>query len=48
VLRRLADDGAEAVIPGCTKTALVVGPDDSTVPLSTPQSCMRQARPDMR
>jgi aspartate racemase len=33
VIRRLADDGAEAVILGCTEIALLVGPDDSPVPL---------------
>ena len=32
VIRRLADDGAEGVIYGCTEIELLVGQDDSPVP----------------
>ena len=33
VIRRLADDGAEGIILGCTEISLLVGPEDSPVPL---------------
>ncbi|WP_342630012.1 aspartate/glutamate racemase family protein [Nguyenibacter vanlangensis] len=33
IIRRLADQGAEAVILGCTEIMLLVGPDDSALPL---------------
>ena len=33
VIERLVDQGAEAVILGCTEIMLLVGPEDSTVPL---------------
>lgn len=33
VINRLVDRGAEAVILGCTEIMLLVGPEDSTVPL---------------
>lgn len=33
VIGRLADDGAEAVVLGCTEIELLVGEDDSRVPL---------------
>ncbi|WP_075792105.1 aspartate/glutamate racemase family protein [Massilia putida] len=33
VIRRLVDAGAEAIILGCTEIMLLVGPDDSPVPL---------------
>ncbi len=33
ILQRLVDAGAEGIILGCTEIALLVGPDDSPVPL---------------
>ncbi|MEP6760848.1 MAG: amino acid racemase, partial [Sporichthyaceae bacterium] len=33
VIRRLVDAGAEGVIYGCTEIEMLVGPDDSTVPV---------------
>jgi aspartate racemase len=33
VMRRLADDGAQAILLGCTEIDLLVGPEDSPVPL---------------
>jgi aspartate racemase len=33
IMARLVEQGAEAVILGCTEIALLVGPDDATVPL---------------
>ena len=33
VMRRLVAKGADAIILGCTEIMLLVGPDDSTVPL---------------
>lgn len=33
VIARLVDDGAEAIILGCTEIMLLVGPEDSPVPL---------------
>ena len=33
VIRRLVDSGAEGVIYGCTEIELLVGPDDSPVPV---------------
>ncbi len=33
ILAQLVDAGAEGVILGCTEIALLVGPDDATVPL---------------
>lgn len=33
VIRRLVDAGAEGVVLGCTELGLLVGPDDSPVPL---------------
>ncbi|MDR3682860.1 MAG: aspartate/glutamate racemase family protein [Geothrix sp.] len=33
ILERLADQGAEAIILGCTEISLLVGPQDSKVPL---------------
>ncbi|GAA1648923.1 aspartate/glutamate racemase family protein [Actinoplanes couchii] len=33
IIQRLIDDGAEGVILGCTEIELLVGPDDSAVPL---------------
>jgi aspartate racemase len=33
VIRRLVDSGAEGVIYGCTEIELLVGPDDSSVPV---------------
>jgi aspartate racemase len=33
IMADLRDQGAEAIILGCTEIALLVGPDDSAVPL---------------
>lgn len=33
IIEKLAEDGAEAVILGCTEITLLVGPDDTQVPL---------------
>jgi len=33
VIRRLVDEGAEAVILGCTEISLLVGPADTSIPL---------------
>lgn len=33
IMRRLADDGATAIILGCTEISLLVGPSDSNLPL---------------
>ena len=33
IMARLVDDGAEAIILGCTEIGLLVGPPDSPVPL---------------
>jgi len=33
VIRRLVDEGAEAVILGCTEISLLVGPSDTSIPL---------------
>ena len=36
IMRGLADRGVEAILFGCTEIDLLVGPDDSPVPCSTP------------
>src|SRR4051812_40370029 len=33
IMRRLADDGAQAILLGCTEIDLLVGPEDSPVPV---------------
>ena len=33
IIRRLVDDGAEAIILGCTEIAMLIGPQDSPVPV---------------
>jgi aspartate racemase len=33
IMRALADDGAEAILFGCTEIDLLVGPDDAPVPV---------------
>ena len=33
VIARLVERGAEAIILGCTEIMLLIGPEDSTVPL---------------
>lgn len=40
---RLVDDGAEAVIAGCTEIELALGPDDVSVPLVATTSCLADA-----
>ena len=33
IIQRMANQGAEAVILGCTEISLLVGPEDAPVPL---------------
>jgi aspartate racemase len=33
VMQRLVDQGAQALVLGCTEISLLVGPDDASVPL---------------
>lgn len=33
IIKRLADQGAQAIVLGCTEIGLLIGPDDSVVPL---------------
>jgi aspartate/glutamate racemase len=46
VMRRLADRGAQAIVLGCTEITLLVGPQDSTVPLFDTTALHAQAAID--
>ncbi|MFC1526256.1 aspartate/glutamate racemase family protein [Candidatus Latescibacterota bacterium] len=47
ILRALQDDGAEAVILGCTEIPLLVGKEDSPIPLCDTTSVHARAAVDM-
>ncbi|GGD00348.1 aspartate/glutamate racemase family protein [Aquisalinus flavus] len=47
VITRLVDEGAEAIILGCTEIMLLVGPEDSAVPLYDTTAIHAQAAVDM-
>ncbi len=46
VITRLADQGAEAVILGCTEIMLLIGPDDSPIPIFDTTALHAQAAVD--
>ncbi|KQO55440.1 aspartate/glutamate racemase family protein [Sphingomonas sp. Leaf257] len=47
IIRRLVEEGAEAIILGCTEIMLLIGPDDSSVPIFDTTALHAQAAIDM-